>query len=423
MTATMDLPVQTNSIDLGSLFDPLEPGQLEDPYPVYALARRREPVFYSPRYDVWVVTRHADLCALLRDTAGFSSAGALEAQRQHAPEVQAVLSEGYLEFQSLVQSDPPDHTRIRNVFGKAFSPQRIAAMEPQIRAIADDLIDGFAREGRADLAGRFAFPLPGMVICDLLGVPRADIGQIKRWSNDKQILLSASVPLPQLVESAHGYVALQRYFLAALRERVERPREDLLTILAPTEIGGTAPLTLQEAVCNAMDLLAAGHETTTDLIGNGLALLMAHPEQLAALRDDPGLIPNAIEEMLRMEAPVRGLFRSATTDVSLGGAVIPRGARVFALYASGSRDEAQFPEPDRFDVRRKDASAHLAFSKGIHYCVGNVLARLEGRIAFERLLPRLPNLRPLPGAVRRPYLILRGYERLPVAWDVPAGDA
>jgi cytochrome P450 len=188
-------------------------------------------------------------------------------------------------------------------------------------------------------------------------------------------------------------------------------------------MGGTAPpLSHQEAVSNAIDLLAAGHETTTDLIGNGLWLLLHSPEQLRTLREDSSLFPNAIEEMLRMEAPVRCFFRKTTREAQVGGVCIPRGERVLVVYASGNRDEAQFAMPDRFDIRREEAKRHLSFGKGIHFCLGSILARLEGRIAFEHLLRRLPNLRLAPGgrAVRRPYFILRGFEHLSLTWDLPA---
>jgi cytochrome P450 len=224
------------------------------------------------------------------------------------------------------------------------------------------------------------------------------------------------------VECARDFIALQRYFAGHLEARRQRPGDDLLSLLVPESMGGTAPLSHQEAVSNAIGLLAAGHETTTDLIGNGLWLLLHSPEQLRALREDSSLFPNAIEEMLRMEAPVRCFFRKTTRETQVGGVCIPRGERVLVVYASGNRDEAQFAMPDRFDIRREEAKRHLSFGKGIHFCLGSILARLEGRIAFEHLLRRLPNLRLAPGgrAVRRPYFILRGFEHLSLTWDLPA---
>lgn len=411
-----------NAGRLGEIFDPLAPDQIDNPFPVYARARREEPVFFSEKYDAWVVTRYSDLNAVLRDTARFSSASALEAKTEPTPDVKDVLRQGYVEFLSLVQSDPPDHTRVRNVFNKAFSPSRIAAMEPQVRAIADELIDAFVSDGEADLVARFAFQLPGAVICLLLGIPRADLPQIKQWSISKQVLLAAQETNERMVECARDFVALQHYFRDHIERRVREPRDDLLTLLSPSEIGGTAPLTMQEAVCNAMDLLAAGHETTTDLIGNGMALLMAHPDQLADLRADKSLLPAALDEILRAEDPVRGMFRRVTAKAEIGGATIPAGARLFLLYGSGNRDEAVFERSEEFDIHRKTDVPHLAFGKGIHFCVGNALARLEGRVAIEHLLTRLPDVRrdPTRSSVRRPYLILWGFERLPVRWDLPA---
>lgn len=407
--------------DLRTAFDPLSPEQIEDPYPIYARARREQPVLFAESLGAWVVSRYADIAAVTRDTVRFSSAGALESSAVFPGEVTDILKTGFLEFQSLVQSDPPDHTRVRNIFNRALSPQRVAALEPKIRAIADELIDEFVHDGEVDLIDRFAFPLPGAVIGELLGIPRADLPQLKRWSNAKQILLAGVAPPELMAGCAREFVALQRYFAAHLEARVGEPRGDLLTLLAPVAIGGAAPLTMQEAVCNAVDLLAAGHETTTDMIGNGMHLLFDHPGQLAALRADSSLVPDAVDEILRMEAPVRGLFRRVTVDTSLAGVALPAGARLFLLYGSANRDEAAYPEPDRFDIRRRPATPHLAFSKGIHYCVGNALARLEGRVALERLLARLPGVRrhDVHPPQRRAFIILRGYERLPIAWDAP----
>ncbi|HEX6287741.1 MAG TPA: cytochrome P450, partial [Herpetosiphonaceae bacterium] len=403
--------------------DPFAPDQLDDPYPVYAHARRDQPVFYSPRFDMWAVTRYDDICTVLKQPHIFSSAGALESTSVLPAPVNAVLERGYLTFQSLVQTDPPDHARVRAVFGKALTPQRVASLEPRIRALTNQLIDAFIQDGQADLITQFAFPLPGLVICDLLGIPRADIARVKRGHEGRQLLMGATAPVEQLVAAAHAYVEYQGYIRKQLEQRVEQPQDDLLTLLVPAEIGGSAPLSLQEAVCNAIDLFAAGHETTTGLIGNGLALLLSHPAQMQALRDDPGLLPGAIEEMLRMESPVRGLFRMTTSEVVLGNALLPKGARLLVLYGSGNRDETQFSDPDTFDIRRADANKHVAFGKGIHFCIGSVLARLEGRIAFETLLQRLPGLRRHADepAVPRPFLIMRCYDHFPIVWDrVPA---
>lgn len=405
---------------IGELFNPLLPEQLDDPYPLYARARREEPVFYSPRLDVWIVTRYADIVAALKDTACFSSVNSLYATAEPLPEVRAILREGYESFTSLVQSDPPDHTRVRAVFAKALTPQRVAALEGQIRTIARELIDAFVGDGHAELISQLALLLPGYVICDLLGVPRSDMRQLRIWHEHKQILMAACAPVEVQVESARGYVAMQRYFQAQIEARRDAPREDLLTLLVPEAIGGTAPLSMQEAVCNAMDLLAAGHDTTTDLIGNGVDLLLTYPAVADALREDRSLIAGAVDEVLRYESPIRGFYRAVTAEAEVAGVRIPSGARVFLLYASGNRDEAEFPDAERFDIRRGDVTRHLAFGKGIHFCVGSLLARTEARIAFEQILDRLAGLRRGEGGARRKrFFLQRGFDSLPIAWDVP----
>ena len=408
---------RTDSIS--ELWNPLLPEQLADPYPLYARARREEPVFYSSRFDVWVVTRYADILSVARDPDRFSSHNSLFTRAEPLPEVQAVLREGYEEFTSLVQSDPPDHTRVRAVFGKAFTPPRVAALEGRIRELTREHIDAFASDGHADLVSQLALPLPAYIICDLLGVPRSDMQKLRAWHEDKHVLLSGHAPAAVQVEGARSHLAMQRYFKAHIEARAADPRDDLLTILVPEAIGGAAPLSMQAAVCNAMDLLAAGHETATALITNGIDLLLAHPEAARALREDRELLPGAIDEMLRFEPPVRGFFRKVTADAEVSGIRIPSGARVLLLYASGNRDEAEFPDGERFDIRRADAGKHLAFGKGIHFCVGSLLGRTEGRVAIEQLLDRLPGLRRGEGAARRTESFgMRAFDSFPIAWDV-----
>lgn len=407
-----------------AVFDPnafnlFAPDQLNDPFPMFAQARRDQPVFYSPMFDMWFVTRYDDITTVVKQPHLFSSAEALEATSVLPEPVNEVIKQGYLKFQSLVQTDPPDHSRVRAVFGKVLTPQRVAALEPRVRALTNELIDSFIEDGEADLISQFALPLPVLVICDLLGIPRADIDRVQRGNDGRQTLMGATSPVEVMVAAAEDYVEYQRYFIEHLERRVHEPQDDLLTLLVPAEIGGSAPLTMQEAVCNAIDLFAAGHDTTTALIGNGMSLLLDSPEQMQALRENPELLPNAIEEMLRMEAPVRGLFRMTTSEVMLGDTLLPKGARLMVMYGSGNRDERQFADPDMFDIGRKDASKHMAFGKGIHFCIGSVLAKLEGRVAFEVLLQRLPGLRRHPSkpASRRPFLIMRAWDHFPIAWD------
>ncbi|MBV9791962.1 MAG: cytochrome P450 [Chloroflexi bacterium] len=418
--ATHASPTATPSAPFDpSAFNLFAPDQLANPFPTYAQARRDQPVFYSPMFDMWFVTRYEDITTVVKQPHLFSSAEALESTDRLPEPVIELLKKGYLKFQSLVQTDPPEHSRVRAVFGKVLTPQRVAALEPGIRELTNQLIDAFVADGEADLIPQFAFSLPALTICDLLGVPRSDIDRVQRGNNGRQTLMGANSPVEVLIAAAHDYLEYQHYFIEQLERRVHEPQDDLLTLLVPAEIGGSAPLSLQEAVCNAIDLFAAGHETTTAMIGNGMSLLLDHPEQMQALREHSELLPNAIEEILRMEAPVRGLFRVTTSETMLGDTQLPQGARMLMMYGSANRDERQFADPDIFDIRRKDANKHVAFGKGMHFCIGSVLAKLEGRVAFELLLKRLPNLRRHPErpAVRRPNLILHCFDHFPIAWD------
>jgi cytochrome P450 len=401
-------------------FNPLDPAFQANPYPQYAELRHDTPVFYSPVYDFWVITRHADISAALKQADTFSSVGALQNNVALPPQVVAVLeNEGLGAAALMVESDAPVHTRIRGVVNKAFTPQRIARLEPKIRAITDELIDAFVANRQADFMTQFATPLPGRVICDLFGVPAEDFPQIKRWSDDWVGLLSASAPEEQLLGYARGFVAAQQYFQAQIRSRQQHPREDLLTVMLPIELGGTAALSVAEAAFNSLSLVVAGHETTTNILGNGLAQLFANPAQFDQLRKNPELIPNAVEELLRIDTSVLGLFRVTTREAELGDVTIPANARVFLLYSSANHDTAQFSNPHQLDITRANAREHLTFARGIHVCIGSPLARLELRIAFERLLARLPNLRPATDtpSQRMAHFWMRGYTSLPIAWD------
>jgi cytochrome P450 len=370
-------------------FNPLDPAFQANPYPQYAELRRDTPVFYSPLYDFWVITRHADISTALKRTDIFSSVGALQNNVALPPSVTDVLeNEGLGSAALMVESDQPVHGRIRSVVNKAFTPQRIAKLEPKIRAITDELIDAFIAEGQADFMKQFAVPLPGRVICDLFGVPPEDFPQIKRWSDDWVELLSANAPEERLLECARGFVACQQYFLGQIRSRQEHPRDDLLTIMLPAELGGTADMSLAEAAFNSLSLVVAGHETTTNVIANGLAQLFAHPEQLDQLRKNPDLIPQAVEEILRIDTSVLGLFRVTTRESELGDVTIPANARVFLLYSSANHDTAQFHNPERLDITPDVRTRHPC----LHW-----LAPGAARTAHRLRAAASPPAQPAPG--------------------------
>jgi cytochrome P450 len=398
-------------------FDPTSAEQREDPFTVLAQARQEEPVFYAPDLRLWVVTRHDDVLTVLKDHKTFSSVGALtSATAERPPEVTEILAQGHPEMPYIIEVDPPLHDRIRGLVARAFTPRRIEALEPRIEEIAAGLIDGFAALGSVDVVEAFAWPLPLRVLGELFGFPEDDLERIHHWGTD-WLLLQQDRPAEELVEHARGLVELQDYCVAAVEERSRRPTDDLLGALVAANDSAADPLSVVEIAGLPLDLMVAGHVTVTRAIGSTLARLFVEPELRGHLLD-PSLAPQAIEEILRLESPAQGLFRVTTREVELGGATIPGGARVMAHFASANRDGCVFAEPDDYCPERGDIGKHLAFGKGIHFCIGAPLGRLELRVALPMLLRRLPGLRPGEGAaVREPVFFARGFASLPVAWD------
>ncbi|HEX8702630.1 MAG TPA: cytochrome P450 [Myxococcaceae bacterium] len=410
---------------LGAEYNPLASPQLEDPHPFHARARREEPVFFSTVLGAWVVTRHADISAVVADIARFSSAESITVgAATMPPEVISTLMGGYPLVPSLVDNDPPAHTRFRSLVSKAFTGRRLTEKEPLIRVLVNGLITRFVQEGQADLFLDFAHPLSAFVIAEILGVPRADTSRFRRWSEELGTVLAAHGPVEHQVECAQGVVECQRYFAAALEERKTAPREDLLSDIVTEGQRMNPPMSMAELVGLLTQLLIAGHETTASLIVGAVELLLRNPEQLQALRDDPGLAASAIEEAVRLTSPVTAMFRTALEEAEVGGVRIPKGAHLLIVYSSANRDEARFHEPERFDIRRPDLKKHLAFGQGLHFCIGAPLARLEARIALEALLRRLPGLRLVPG--QKPTFLknvtIRRPDSLRVVWDVPATE-
>ncbi|HSK16829.1 MAG TPA: cytochrome P450 [Gaiellaceae bacterium] len=400
-------------------FDPLAPEQREDPYPVYALARREQAVFHASAYDLWVVTRHEDVLRVLRDHETFSSAGALKSSPEPYPqEVRDVLAEGWPDMPFIIEVDPPLHDRIRGLVTKAFTPRRIAELEPRVGEIASALVDGFAADGRADVIERFAWPLPLRVLGELLGLPEGDLPRLHEWGTD-WLLLQQPGPVERRVEHARGLVEMQRYFVSALEEREREPRDDLMSALLGSRAESDEPLTIPEVAGLPLDLMVAGHVTVTRAIGSALALVFQHPELRGRLRD-PDAAPQAIEEILRLESPAQGLFRRTTREVRLGDVTLPEGARVMVHFGSANRDERVFADAETLDPGRGDLGRHVAFGKGIHYCIGAPLARLELRTALPLLLEGLPGLRPADEPPEREAVFFaRGFRRLVVEWDPP----
>lgn len=387
----------------------------EDPYPRYHRLRTEAPFFREPRTGALLLTRYADVAAALKHPQ-LSSRGVIDAVvrvpaplRRIARPVTRALS------RQMIFSDPPDHARLRSLANRAFTPRVVEKMSAHIQRIADDLLDAIDGPAPVDLIDRFAAPLPIRVIAEMLGAPIGSRDQIKLWSDDLAIFAGGG-PGPrwkEVLRGARGAFCLRRYLLRLIRERRGRPGDDLLgALIAAEEKGDT--LTEEELWANAMLLLFAGHETTTGLIGNGLLALLRHPVELDLLRREPALMESGVEELLRFDGPVHRIGRVAKDDLSIGGSSIPAGQPVILGLAAANRDPAQFPDPDRLDVRRAE-NRHLAFGHGIHFCLGAALARLEGRIAIGAVIRRYPDVRLTGERLEwRRSSTLRGLKALPV---------
>jgi cytochrome P450 len=406
--------------DIGLRFDPLDPGQAEIRYEFWAQAREQEPVFYSPQYDVWFVTRYADIEAAMKDHEHFSTSSVFAPARPWPDEVSAILDKGYPWHYFLSNNDPPEHTPLKRAVSKAFSRSQTRAMEERVRAIAGELIDGFAGDGEADLGERLAWPFPALVVVEILGFPRADMEQLKKWGDDWVTLFSDAGDTETMVAAAKNFVTFQNYVLEHFRDRAANPREDLLShLIRELRDDPDSTLELEDIVNVPINIMTAGHATGTLLFLEEMTELLRHPELMAEVRADPGRIPALVEEALRFEPPVHGIFRTTKAAVEVAGVTIPAQARVLLCYASGNHDPHRFADPETFNIHRTDGGGHLGFGKGTHFCPGAPFARLEQRAALELLLERCPNLRPLPGREpeRVAHFWLRGYQSLWVQWD------
>jgi len=395
-------------------FNPFDPAFIADPYPFYHRLRAAAPVWQSP-LGMWIVTRYDHAVALLKDRR-FGKDYAGNITRQFGPEGMLEPARASLGRTMLVL-DPPDHTRLRSLVTKAFTARRVEDMRPRIAAVVDRLIGRVASQGGMDVIADFAHRLPIIVICDMLGVPEADREQFFVRSRVNGRLID---PVPMSREELDianaNTLETNRYFegLFALRRRA--PRDDLITKLVLAEEAGDR-LSSEELTANIGLLFAAGHETTANLIGNGLLALHRNPDQWAMLRDDPALIPDAVEELLRYDSSVQMTGRTTSAPVEVGGVAIPAGQSVVTFLGAANRDPAAFEEPDRLDITRKGPGA-ISFGGGIHFCLGAQLSRIEAQEAFAGLLRRLPGLT-LPDRERpswRRSFTLRGLTTLPARW-------
>lgn len=390
------------------------PANLQAPYALWRWLREREPVFWSESLRGWVITRYDDCLAILQQPLRFSA----DRFRTIAPEYQssrpAVQDVARLLQDWFVFRDPPDHTRMRRLLHNTFTPRELDQMRPRIQHVVDDLFDRAEERGELDFVRDFAFPLPASVIAIMLGAPVDDIEPLKLWSDQIANFIGGHQSAQDNAEVARdGAVRLIAYFEALMAERRANPRDDLISLMLAAEADGDT-MTPEEVVHNSVLLLTAGHETTTNLLGSGLYLLLRHPEQFARLRENPERVAGAVEEFLRFESPVPALVKVATERVTLRGREIQPGQMVFPLLGAANRDEQQFPGADALDIARQP-NRHLAFGHGIHFCLGGPLARVEAQIAFATLLRRFETVE-WDGTEPRwmPKIFLRGLESLPV---------
>ncbi|HEV3472082.1 MAG TPA: cytochrome P450 [Actinomycetota bacterium] len=399
------------SLDDLELFDPLAPKTHADPYPIYAALRAEGPVHRTPR-DAWLVLAYEPAVAILRDHDRFSvEHSKYRKQRDDAP---LGPTERGLENIMLFK-DPPDHTRLRTLVNKAFTPRIVERLRTRIHEIVDELLDAAADRGEMDVISDFAYPLPVRVIAEMLGVPAEDRDRFKQWSRGVAPILDPDIDAETFTSVAESGLYLAAYFDELVQKRRAEPKADLVSELIAAEDQGEK-LTEEELRATLILLLVAGHETTMNLIGNGLYALLRNPEQWQRLVEDPSLSRTAIDELLRYDGPVHLTARTATSDVEIGGTRVEAGEMCVVVLGAANRDPEQFPDPDRLDVGRSP-NKHLAFSAGGHFCVGATLARVEGQIAFETLVRRFPNIALASEEVRyRPTVTLRGLEALPVTF-------
>ncbi|MEQ9643751.1 MAG: cytochrome P450 [Alphaproteobacteria bacterium] len=409
------MPAATDN-SAANLFTPLAPDFLADPYPYYHRMRELEPVFFWP-LGTYVATRHADIAWILKDRR-FGKLFEERMDKRHGSDVWRASSSYRSLGKMMLVQDPPDHTRLRGLVAKAFTARRMEDMRGQIQAIVDKLIDRVEGDGSMEIMSQFAHPLPVEVICDMLGIPESDRQPFYESSTVSGRLIDPTPMTPE--ETAHADESnenLAAYFADLFERRRKDPADDLISLLVQVEEAGEK-LTEEELFANVILLFGAGHETTVNLIGNGLLALHRNPEQIDRLKADPSLMPNAIEELLRYDSSVQMTGRVCLEDIEVGGVAMKRGDNIINLLGAANRDPEVFENPDQLDVGRKGARAMSSFGGGIHHCLGAQLARIEGEVAIATLLRRLPDLK-LDNAETpewRPTFTLRGVKTLPASW-------
>ncbi|MFI5799326.1 cytochrome P450 [Streptomyces sp. NPDC051677] len=395
-------------------FDPWDPAFVADPYPAYAELRERGRVIYYEPTDQWLVSRHADVSALLRERR-------LGRTYQHRfthedfgrtappPEQEPFHT---LNDHGMLDLEPPDHTRIRRLVSKAFTPRTVEQLKPYVRRLAGELVDRLVEAGGGDLLSEVAEPLPVAVIAEMLGIPESDRGPLRPWSADICGMYELHPSEETAARAVRASVEFSEYLRELIAARREEPGDDLISGLIAAHDEGDR-LTEQEMISTAVLLLNAGHEATVNATVNGWWALFRNPEQLAALRADHSLVPSAVEELMRYDTPLQLFERWVLDDIEIDGILVPRGAEIAMLFGAANHDPAVFADPERLDLSRAD-NPHISFSAGIHYCIGAPLARIELAASITALLERAPALSLAAEPQRKPNFVIRGLEGLSV---------
>jgi cytochrome P450 len=393
------------------VYNPYDWGTHEDPYPIYRALRDEAPVYFNAELDFWALSRHEDVLAAFRDSERFSNAEGIALEREQLPDVSVVMS--------FLGMDPPRHDRLRALVNRGFTPRRVAALEPHIRELAVHYLDSFVADGRCDFIGQFAGKLPMDVISEMVGVPPEDRDTLRAWADTVVHREEGKAEVP--VAGMEAATKILRYFAKHVNERRSTPPNDLTGALITAEIDGER-LSNKDLIAFLFLMIIAGNETTTKLLGNALYWLSKNPDQRAKVLADPGLIPGWVEETLRFDASSQLIARTTTCDIEIRGRTIPKGARVALLIGAANRDERVFRNPDVYDVTRQQNES-LAFGYGTHFCLGASLARLEGRVALEEVLVRMPDYAIRAEGTKRIHSSnVRGFAALPIEFTA-AGRA
>ena len=409
------------STELAS-FNAFDPVVQNDPWHYYSLLHQAEPVYKDPTTGLMMISGYEHVCEVLKNWEVFSNKfiQAMAGQAVTEQELETARDGGWMPVDTMLTADPPEQRRFRSLVDKAFRPARVRSLEPRMEALSNQFIDSFIADGRTELRESFANLLPMTIIAEQLGVPGDMLSTFKNWSDGFVAQLGGMASADEQVEARKLILEFQKYFATVVEARKADPRDDIISDIANASFEGERSLDMGESLSILQQLLVAGNETTTNSILEGMRLFIENPDQLAKVQADPSLIPNAVEEILRMSSPTANMWRVVTQDTEVGGCPIAKGSMIMLRFGAANRDPRMFPDPARFDIERANANEHIAFGLGIHFCLGANLARRELNKAFEALTARIrnPRLDPTAGPLNHPpNILLYGLESLPIVFD------